>query len=96
MEFRTVHNLKEICQHDLIQFNVKGNQDVFIRRWHSMLLRASETNLLPISSHIWVTSTTLRPRKKNRKKVKYIFMKMTILGLAESFKQEIDFFLVKK
>ena len=34
--------------------------------------------------------------KKNRKKVKYIFMKMTILGLAESFKQEIDFFLVKK
>ena len=43
-------------------------------------LRVSEVNEVPISSNIWVASTTI----KNREKLKYIFV--TILGLAESFK----------
>ena len=49
--------------------------------------RVSEANQVPISSHVGVTSTTFnqfKTYKKNRKKLKSIFM--TILELAESFK----------
>ena len=51
------------------------------------LLRMSETNEDPISSHIWVASSTFKQLlslKKNQKILKQIFM--TILGLVKSFK----------
>ena len=44
----------------------------------TILLRMAEANGLPISSPIWVISTTFE------RKLEYIYV--TILGLAESFK----------
>ena len=49
------------------------------------LLRVSEPDEVPISSHTWIASSTSKQLQNFYKKLKYIFM--TTLGLAESFKR---------
>ena len=50
-----------------------------------LLLRVSEADEVPISSHIWVALMTFKQLYNLEKKSKFIFM--TIFGLVESFKK---------